>query len=285
MKAVSLYKLTNTQQTLASITEEAISQFSFKPCGSTDTHRIGFSETEIDSLFVTQLPNKIVLSVTEQYKKPKKYSVQTLVEQQKIIFEADSGVPANKKLIKQWTLEATESLLPTTEPDEPKTYTVVIRNDGLVMVEASYKKAEDILSLLRKTIGSLPVVPVETEIPVGDFLDSLVTAKSSDKITLGNKGVFLTSEGLSHTLSKGSLYDSSAKELVEDEGAMTSLLSVNYDGVVDFTIKDDLSLSGIKFDKEVFIEVEKDDVASTTILKLNEIDKIVDDILGRVKVK
>lgn len=285
MKAVSIYKLTNAQQTITTITEEVIEQFQFRPCGSMDTHRMGFSETEIDSLFVTHLPNKVVLSVTEQYKKPKKYSVQTLVEQQKVIFEADSGIPANKKLIKQWTIEATESLLPTTEPDEPKTYTVVIRNDGLVMVEASYRKAEDILALIRKAIGSLPLVPVETEIPVGDFLDSLVTSKSSDKITLGNKGVFLTVEGLSHTLAKSSLYDSPAKELVEKEGAMTSLLSVNYDGVVDFTIKDDLSLSGVKFDKEMFTEVDKDDVASTNILKLNEIDTMVDDILDRVKVK
>lgn len=281
MKTVSLYKLTNTQQTLASITEETISQFSFKPCGSMDTHRIGFSETEIDSLFVTQLPNKIVLSVTEQYKKPKKYSVQTLVEQQKIIFEADSGVPANKKLIKQWTLEATESLLPTTEPDEPKTYTVVIRNDGLVMVEASYKKAEDILALLRKAIGSLPVVPFEVECSVGDKLDDLVIEKDKLVFTLGNKANFATPEGLTHSISRGSLYDSNAKDLVNG-GYMTTSLQLELEGTL-FTLKDTLEIDGVKFDKELFSELEKGDESSSVLLKLSEVDKLVKEVVDYLK--
>ncbi|MGR5465609.1 recombination-associated protein RdgC, partial [Photobacterium damselae] len=52
---------------------------------------------------------------------------------------------------------------------------VVLRTYGLIVIDtASDKKAEDLLSLLRKTLGSLPAIPLVANKPLPTVLTSWV---------------------------------------------------------------------------------------------------------------
>ena len=157
MKTVSLFKLSNAQETLPFITEEALATCKFTPCGSYDSRRIGFTQNIVDSLFVSDVMGFVTVTVKDQVKKPKKYSIDQLVEAKSLTYLNVVGKEPSTKEIKTFQIEAKEELLPTTQPDEPKEYTIAIRKkDGLVIVEANYKKAEDLLAMIRKAIGSLP---------------------------------------------------------------------------------------------------------------------------------
>ena len=282
MKSVSIYKLTtNTQQTIATITEEALEQYQFRPCGAYDSRKMGFAPNVIDGNYVSQINGDIILTIVEQTKAPKKYTITQEVEVKKLAYIAEYGVEPNKKTLKEMEIVVKEELLPLTQPDEPKYTTMIIKSTGLVLVEANYKKAENLLALLRKAIGSLPAVPFEVECSIGDKLDDLILEKDKVVFTLGNKANLGTPEGLTHTIGKGSIYDSNAKDLVKD-GYMTTGLQLELEGNF-FTLKDTLEIEGIKFDKELFSELEKGDEAGSVLIKLSEIDKLVKEVIEYLK--
>ncbi|MDH8555086.1 recombination-associated protein RdgC, partial [Klebsiella pneumoniae] len=58
-------------------------------------------------------------------------------------------------------------LLPVTLPKTTRTFIWADTQAGLIIVDAaSARRAEDVTALLRKTIGSLPVVPLTMEKPI-----------------------------------------------------------------------------------------------------------------------
>ena len=287
MKTVSLYTFTKDSQfDLKSITEETLSSFKFTPCGELDLRKTGFAPNSISGMFVDEIKidneTFTMMTIREQVKSPEKYLVENYVEAKKLqyITDTDGNLP-EKSVVKEWKEEGTNIVLATTHPKKPKDYVILIRSDGVLFVEAKGNKAESLLSLLRKAVGSLPVIPMETDKPVTDFLDDFVVNSGKDIFTLGNKAVLIDGDELVHTLSKGSVYDSDAADYVKN-GMMTMELALNYDGVVDLILKDGLIFDSIKFDKE-FNEEGKDDEAGNFFLQMVEINKFVNDILSRLK--
>jgi len=292
MKSIQLFTLNSEaiKSTFELLTEETLQRNKFQPCGSHDRKRIGFS-LNLDGLYVSDHRGDLLLTITEQEKKIEAYTVKTrLKEFEESYAEDNEGELPTKKMIEEETHKIVEELLPLTSPKEPKSFKVLLRKDGTVLTEASGKKAEDLLNLIRKAIDTLPVVPYEPLSSVGDLLDELVLPSINsngnkvrplvhDKIELLNKGTFIDQDNRKHVLSGETLYDSKAQELVT-EGAITTQIELLFDGVVIFNLKDDLTLSGIKYSEIISAE---DDPIGTEFLQLAEIKKVVDEIITHLK--
>ncbi len=293
MKAVSLYTIPEEKQfnTKAVVTNEVLHNFQFRPCGATEVRKMGFTANVVSGEFVDVVNvegNSFhVVTIREQKKTPEKYLIEQEVDIKKVLFSADSdGQEPSKQLLKEWKDEATLKVLEITPPKKPVDFVIAIRNDGVVFVEAKPKQAENLLALLRKAIGSLPAVLLETEIPVTDLLDTLVEKNVSDILTLGDKVELIDGENIKHTLTKGSVYNSDASDYVAKEGMNVVSLALEYDGVVSFKLTDELVFDGIKFSKDLFesdAAYEKDfSEATSFILKLDELNKTVNNVLGRL---
>ena len=285
MKVVSLYKVEKSEvgTILAGLSEEVVSseQNKFKRCGDYDSRRLGFSPN-IDGLFVTEQGAYTQFTITEQFKVPEPLAVQDLLDLKIFAYkEANEGNKPNNKELKELKLEVVETLLPSTYPKPTKSYKVIILNDGTIMVEATGKKAEELLGKIRMVVGSLPVKFLESETPIGDLLDKLISTQKDDKFELLNKATLIDQDGQQASLSKDSLYDSIAQDLIK-EGAYATSVELFFDGAVAFDLKDDFTLKGIKFSDVVEAE---DDEQATEFLQISELIKVVNYILDSTKLK
>lgn len=287
MKVVSLYKFTQDSKfnTKEMFKEELFEAFKFSPCGELDKSKMGFVTNVVSGSYVDEINVEgntfLVVSLRLQKKQPEKYLVDEYVELKRIQYVVDTeGKEPEKALLKEWKNDGFDYYLRQTFPKKPVDFTIAVRNDGVVFVEGKSAQAESNCALVRKALGTFPVTALETEVAVTDLLDEMVEKRINDTITLGDKVELVDQEDIKHSLTKGSVYSSDAAEYVKD-GMMVTGLGLNYDGMLSFFLNEDLVFDALKFDKDLLGEDSTD--AGSFIIKLGEVNKAVNDILGRLK--
>lgn len=288
MKLVSLYQIQKERQfdTTAVITEEALSNTKFTPCGDHDKIKTGFVKNEGYNEYLTEfsLGNEkyLMMSFCQQKKVPESYAVKQIVKTRENLYFEETGKKAEKGLVKTFKEEAEVEVLKSTHPKEPKVARIIFRlSDNMILVEGKGNQAETMLALLRKAIGSLPAIPYQTDLPLSDLMDSMVSDMINDKFTLGDKVTVEDPEGLVHKFEKGSIYDTDSDKYVT-EGCFVSSVSLDYDGAIKFILKDTFTLEGVKIDKEI-VETEELDKQGTLLLTVDLIVQAVDNLIERLK--
>lgn len=272
MKSVVVYKLKSPIQ----ITNEALEEFKFSQCGDLDLVRMGYSKT-FDGEYVSEVLGGTLMKFTKQIKKPHKAEIERQLSAKIAEYEAE-GVVVNKKFANDLKDAIVTELLPKTPPEEEKHYDVLIKDDK-VYVEGGYKLAEEAMAVLRKALGSLPIIPLEVAKNVSEELTRFVSEElNTDKLVLADKCTLVTQEERKITVARD-LFDSEAVDLAKEGATVTSVM-LEYDGMTLFTVKDDLSISGIKYSKDLTSEVEAGDVAGTTLLQIKEVVNLIDALVG-----
>ena len=241
------------QQTLEALTEEVLLDKVFKPCGKYDAIKTGFTPfTGEDENFLLKVKGSVMFQITNQVKKPHGALVKKLCKAAEAKYKLDNGVEKidkeTKDIIKMGVIE---ELLPTTTPEEPKTTLLWVTGKHLIVGEGGYKKAEDLVCLVRNTIGSIPVAPIEVEEDVQEKLTIMLSKGYDQSIVLLNS-VHLTNEDSKGIISfsKESLYDIDVKKHLE-EGCLVSKMQMTHELEIDFTLNKDFEFTGVKVDKEV----------------------------------
>jgi recombination associated protein RdgC len=146
-------------------------------------------------------------------------------------------------------------LLPQAFLKTSRTYAYIdMKNNWLVVDYSSANKAEDVLSLLRKTLGSLPV---ECWIPTADVGNRLSDWVSRDSDIDSSIPGFLTIDSdcelkirdgnkTKITCKNKNLFAADVKESL-DSGFAVSKLALTWEDRISFILTDDLQIKRIKF--------------------------------------
>lgn len=263
--------------------EDQISSIGFEPVIEMEISPDG--EVISDEEYVHSVGKFDVVKITQSKRKVPGNEVKKIVQAKikKALAEAEEKgqtLKINKELKDVLKDEAIRELLPRCFIDEYSTYVFLDKQtEKLYVAVPSHKKAEDLTAFLRKTLGSLAVIPLTTEKPIVDALTRFVTGQLNDVLTLGN---FVQMEDFEGQVAwkKESLYNSEAKDLIESSEKLVTKLAMNYDGVLNFTVDAEYVFSGLKF--ESYVTADASSFSGTFLLIANEISKAVKELLAEI---
>ena len=251
-KNMMVYRLNRDIPLSADEMEKQLDAFTFSPCGSQDMSKTGWVSPMGNRSDALTHENKgqIVICARKEEKILPSPVVKQALEAKIDKLESEQSRKLKKTEKDSLKDEVLHSLLPRAFSRFSQTYLWIDTVNNLIMVDcASAKKAEDTLALLRKSLGSLPVVPLTLENPIELTLTQWV--RSGDLPA----GFALMDEAeLKALLEDGGVIRCKKQDLVCDEianhieaGKVVTKLALDWQERIQFVLADDGSVKRLKF--------------------------------------
>lgn len=166
-----------------------------------------------------------------------------------------------KKEKDQMKDELVQTLLPKTLTRENVIYAAIDPQQGLIYVDtASTSKAEELLSLLREVLGTLPIKPITIETsPEATMTHWLRTGRAENGFHI------LEDCELKDTYDEGGTIRCKRQDLFSEEilnhlrsGMIVTQLALSWHNKLSFTLDDKLVIKRIKFEEILLEEADKD---------------------------
>ncbi len=268
-KNLMVYRLSREVSLSADEMEKQLSAFSFTPCGSQDMAKTGWVSpmgSHSDALTHTVNGQIVICARKEEKILPSpviKQELQAKIER----LEGEQYRKLKKTEKDSLKDEVLHSLLPRAFSRFNQTFLWIDTVNDLIMVDAaSAKRAEDTLALLRKSLGSLPVVPLTLENPIELTLTEWVRSKE-----LPSGFALMDEAELKAILEDGGVIRCKKQDLFSDEiavhieaGKLVTKLALDWQERVQLVLSDDGSLKRLKFSdtlREQNEDIDQEDFA------------------------
>ena len=280
-KNVYVFQLTRSQYfeqlNLPSLLKSGV----FVPCGKTDMKKFGFVSALPDTENLIHSFNNndfMLLRVQQEEKVIVPDAVERPLKEKVKEIEKNEQRRATKSEKEQLKEDIIFELLPHAQSKYKNTYLYIDVKRGLIVVDsASRSIAEDILALIRKCIGTLPI----TDYIQGDELSATLKDWICEPKNIPEKfkvGYELKISGLGDEANQASftnqdLYDETLQVFMNDFQHDVKQLKVDFDEMLSVTLKDDGSLRKIKY-FDVLME-QNDDIDSDDRLARIDADLVL----------
>ncbi|TCV94348.1 recombination-associated protein RdgC [Biostraticola tofi] len=268
-KNVIIYRLNRSLELSTEQLEQQLSPNTFSPCGSQDMAKSGWVAplgSKSDAL--THSVNGHILICVRKEEKILPSSVVKQELQGKIEkLEAEQSRKLRKTEKDALKDEVLHTLMPRAFSRFSQTSLWLDTVNNLVIVDSgSAKKAEDTLALLRKSLGSLPVVPLALEKPIEMTLTEWVRSNQAPA------GFVVQDEAeLKALLEDGGIIRCKKQDLASDEiavhieaGKQVTKLALDWQDRVQFVLSDDGTLKRLTFSdtlREQNDDIDREDFA------------------------
>jgi recombination associated protein RdgC len=251
-KNLTIFRLTETFTLTPNELEQKLQTLSFRPCGPHEEFSFGWTQPvgkSSDQLVHSANGFMMVCGKKEEKVLPTAVINEMLQEKIGEIEDREARKLSKKE---RTTLkdELIFELLPKAFRFSRKTYAYIDPKGSWLLVDsASAKNAEDLLSNLRKCLGSLPAVPLNTvDKPSVNMTQWLLTQEAPDDLTIEDECELrsLEEEGGIIRCKKHDLTVPEIKNHL-DTGKQAIKLAVNWAGRLAFVLDEHLALKRLRF--------------------------------------
>jgi len=267
-KNIKAYQITQPLSLNDDDLERALSEHAFRPCKSQDLATMGFaspfSQAGKQGSMFHCVQQRYWITVKKQEKILPAAVINAELEDMVAKIEMETGSTVGKKAKADLKQEIQTRLLPQAFTKNSYTHGFISLADNLVVVDASADgKAETFLALIRKAIGSLPVVPFARH-SLQSELTHWVTDVTPDGISLLEEAEFKSTDDAGSIIRcKNQPLDSDEISIHLDAGKLVQKVAFEYQDTLTAIIAEDGSLKRIKFTdriKEETQDIPKDQV-------------------------
>ncbi len=266
-KNLKIYRFSKPFSIDAELLESQLSEKSFQPCGSTQASSFGWvapmgqSQNGSEVLLTHTIGKQTMLCVRQEERILPSSVINDALNEKLDLLQAESGrrpVGKHKQSIKD---ELILTLLPRAFTRSKRTYAYIDLDAQLMIVDASSNnKAEELVELLRQTLGSLPVIPLKTNSLPTILMTSWLKGKD-----LKDDFVIKDECELRESDDEGAILRCKRQDLSSDEiqnhlnsGKEVTKLAINWNDTIDCIIEDDLSIKRLKFSDELLEQAADD---------------------------
>ena len=255
-KNIFVFAFTRPFTTTNEELNKAMQQHAFTPCGSTELRHFGWSESlGKGSLLTTESNGNVLICARSEEKILPAPVIKDLVDEKIEEFIGVMMHEPSKKEREQIKEDVIFELLPRAFSRTTDIHAYINTEENIIVVNtASRGKAEDVLALLRKTLGTLPVTSISPEKAPDEAMTEWLTYDGTHANCLGNN---FTVGMEAHFNSLGD-YSATAvvknQDLSSDEvrahldaDQYVTKLALEFDDEMSFILCDDLSIKRIKF--------------------------------------
>ncbi len=250
-KNLSIFRLTEAFTLTAEELEEKLETLAFRPCGSHEDFSLGWVSPIGKAAPLVHSANGFMMICTKKEERVLPVSVLNEMMQEKIDeTEEAEGRKLSKKERTAIKDELIFELLPRAFTFSRKLFAYIdVKGGFLVVNSGSTKSAEDLLSLLRKCLGSLPAVPLNTvEKPIATMTQWLLTQKTPKDVKIEDECELRAPEEAGGVI-RCKRHDLSLPEIKNhlDIGKQVIKLALTWDDRLSFILDENLSVKRLKF--------------------------------------
>lgn len=265
---------THTQEQL----EQLLSENVFTPCGSTEMAHFGFVNAlgKHSNSLVHQGNGNFLICARKEEKILPGPVIKDMLEDKIQTLEIEEGRGATKKEREQFKEDIIFELLPRAFSRITDTHAYISPKDNIIVINSSSRsKAEDLLALLRKSLGTLPVTSLQPETQADETMTNwLVERNLGDKFQLGMEAEFF-GIGAECAIAKVKNQDLDSEEVKAhlDADKYVTKIALEWDESLSFVLHDDLSIKRLKFYD--VIQEQNDDIDSDDVLAKLDADFVL----------
>lgn len=260
IKNIIAYTFNKPFSTSQADLELALSDLEFSPCGSQDISKFGFTSAlgnKCGSL-VHEYNGRFMVCATNESKILPSQVIKSSLDGVVSDIELAEGRKVTKKEKSSLKDEIITTLLPRAFTKKSQTRALILPELNMILVDSSSaSKSEELLALLRKALGSLPIVCLEFNNQVSEVLTKWVSASE-----VGNCFEMLNEAelvGNDKDVARFKNQDLTEQEVIDHvlQGKAVHNLALKFADSIEFIMQSDNSIKRIKFSEE-FMAVNDD---------------------------
>jgi len=261
-KNLKIYRFTKDIELSDEELEDKLAASPFVPCGKTQPKSYGWTEAmgKHGKMFTHSSTGKVLFCAKQEDKLLPAAIVNELLDEKVAEIEEQSGNKPGRKQKEQMKDELIIELLPRAFSRKQSHFGYIDKQNKLLILNSSGgNKAEEFTEFLRKTLGSLSIIPIKVNNnPTLIMTQWLKDGKMPPDFELGQVCE------LKESGDDGGIIRCSKQDLLSDEiqahinaGKEVYKLALKWEDKIEFVLHDDLSIKRLKFSDELLEKVDE----------------------------